>query len=214
MPMGPSSFDVILGIDQLSKYHAVIVRGEEIVRIPHGDEILIIQGSGQSQTGCFRTLCLSDESLVILLEAIQADDKLHFVEGAVVLWTDRYAVETKAAPHCHRTCDDGVWIRWKENDGKLMVDFSLDLRASIDNGISVQMFTTTFKGIQPNKDDRGRRRKDWVSYGGRSILFHPYAERIKELSCYTLEDDGGGLSRSKRAERGNILGRNSNKNQK
>ncbi|GKA04166.1 hypothetical protein Tco_0676947 [Tanacetum coccineum] len=87
-------------------------------------------------------------------------------------------------------------------------------KASIDNGISVQMFTTTFKGIQPNKDDRGRRRKDWVSYGGRSILFHPYAERIKELSCYTSEDDGGGLSRSKRTERGNILGRNSNKNQK
>ncbi|GKF66772.1 hypothetical protein Tco_0193289, partial [Tanacetum coccineum] len=60
-----------------------IVRGEEIVRIPHGDEILIIQGSGQSQTGCFRTLCLSDESLVILLEEIQADDKLHFVEEPV-----------------------------------------------------------------------------------------------------------------------------------
>ncbi|GJZ29454.1 ribonuclease H-like domain-containing protein, partial [Tanacetum coccineum] len=61
-----------------SKYHAVIVRGEEIVRIPHGDEILIIQGSGQSQTRCLRTLCLFDEPLVILLEEIQADDKLHF----------------------------------------------------------------------------------------------------------------------------------------
>ncbi|GKC97173.1 hypothetical protein Tco_1167448 [Tanacetum coccineum] len=63
-------------------------------------------------------------------------------------------------------------------------------RASIDNGISVQMFPTTSEGIQPNKDDRGRRRKDWVSYGGRSVMFHPYAERIKELSCYTSEDDG------------------------
>nr|GEV66342.1 hypothetical protein [Tanacetum cinerariifolium] len=67
-------------------------------------------------------------------------------------------------------------------------------RASIDNGISVQMFPMTFKGIQQNKDDRGRRRKYWVSYGGRSILFHPYAKRIKELRCYTLEDDVGGLS--------------------
>nr|GEZ90460.1 hypothetical protein [Tanacetum cinerariifolium] len=82
-------------------------------------------------------------------------------------------------------------------------------RASIDNGIFVQMFPMTSKGIQPNKDDIGRRRKDWVSYGGKSITFHPYAERIKELSCYTLEDDGGGLSRSKRMKRGNILGRNS-----
>ncbi|GJZ79984.1 reverse transcriptase domain-containing protein [Tanacetum coccineum] len=67
--------------------------------------------------------------------------------------------------------------------------------ASIDNRISLQMFPMTSEGIQPNKDDKGRQRKDWVSYGGRSILFHPYAERIKELSCYTSEDDGGGLSR-------------------
>ncbi|GKE65842.1 hypothetical protein Tco_1520003 [Tanacetum coccineum] len=36
----------------------------------------------------------------------------------------------------------------------------------------------------------------------------------EKLRCYTLEDDGKGLSRSKRKERGNILGRNSNKKQK
>ncbi|GKB32485.1 putative reverse transcriptase domain-containing protein [Tanacetum coccineum] len=38
------SFDVIIGMDWLSKYHAVIVCDEKIVRIPYGDEILIIQG--------------------------------------------------------------------------------------------------------------------------------------------------------------------------
>ncbi|GJU18885.1 hypothetical protein Tco_1146851 [Tanacetum coccineum] len=80
MPVGPNIFDVIIGIDQLSKYHAIIVHGEDIVSIPHGDEILIIQGSGESWTHCLRTLCLSDESLVISLEEIQADDKLHFIE--------------------------------------------------------------------------------------------------------------------------------------
>ncbi|GKG38718.1 hypothetical protein Tco_0460430, partial [Tanacetum coccineum] len=68
---------------QLSKYHAVIVHGKKIVRIPHGDKILIIQGSGQSRSHCLRTLCLSKESLVIPLEEIQADDKLHFVEEPV-----------------------------------------------------------------------------------------------------------------------------------
>ncbi|GKD84277.1 hypothetical protein Tco_1351116 [Tanacetum coccineum] len=36
---------------------------------------------------------------------------------------------------------------------------------------------------------------------------------IKELGFYTSEDDGEGLSRSKMTERGNILGRNSNKKQ-
>ncbi|GJS31633.1 putative reverse transcriptase domain-containing protein [Tanacetum coccineum] len=38
------SFDVIIGMDWLSKYHAMIVCDEKIVRIPYGDEILIIQG--------------------------------------------------------------------------------------------------------------------------------------------------------------------------
>ncbi|GKB38118.1 putative reverse transcriptase domain-containing protein [Tanacetum coccineum] len=38
------SLDVIIGMDWLSKYHAVIVCDEKIVRIPYGNEILTIQG--------------------------------------------------------------------------------------------------------------------------------------------------------------------------
>ncbi|GKA76403.1 hypothetical protein Tco_0782864 [Tanacetum coccineum] len=79
-------------------------------------------------------------------------------------------------------------------------------RASIFNGISVQMFPLTSKRIQPNKNGGRGRRKDWVSYEIRSILFHPHAERIKELRFYTSKDDGKGLNQSKRAERGNIRG--------
>ncbi|GKF62431.1 hypothetical protein Tco_0182485, partial [Tanacetum coccineum] len=37
------SFDVIIGMDWLSKYHAVIVCDEKIVRIPFGNEILIVR---------------------------------------------------------------------------------------------------------------------------------------------------------------------------
>ncbi|GJS49822.1 putative reverse transcriptase domain-containing protein [Tanacetum coccineum] len=38
------SFDVIIGMDWLSKYHAVIVYDEKIVRIPYDNEILILRG--------------------------------------------------------------------------------------------------------------------------------------------------------------------------
>ncbi|GJY32730.1 putative reverse transcriptase domain-containing protein [Tanacetum coccineum] len=38
------SFDVIIGMDWLSKYHVVIVCDEKIVRIPFGNEILIVRG--------------------------------------------------------------------------------------------------------------------------------------------------------------------------
>ncbi|GJW24344.1 putative reverse transcriptase domain-containing protein, partial [Tanacetum coccineum] len=37
-------FDVIIGMDWLAKYHAVIICAEKIVRIPFGDEILIVRG--------------------------------------------------------------------------------------------------------------------------------------------------------------------------
>ncbi|GJT98295.1 putative reverse transcriptase domain-containing protein [Tanacetum coccineum] len=44
MPVELSSFDVIIGMDWLAKYHALIVCDEKVVRIPYGDEVLIIRG--------------------------------------------------------------------------------------------------------------------------------------------------------------------------
>ncbi|GJY74208.1 putative reverse transcriptase domain-containing protein [Tanacetum coccineum] len=44
MPVELGSFDVIIGMDWLSKYHAVIIYDEKIVRIPFSNEILMIQG--------------------------------------------------------------------------------------------------------------------------------------------------------------------------
>ncbi|GJX91118.1 hypothetical protein Tco_0344444 [Tanacetum coccineum] len=38
------SFDVIIGMDWLSKYHATIVYDEKIFRIPYGNEVLIVRG--------------------------------------------------------------------------------------------------------------------------------------------------------------------------
>ena len=44
IPVELGSFDVIIGMDWLSKYHAVIICDEKIVRVPYGNEILIIEG--------------------------------------------------------------------------------------------------------------------------------------------------------------------------
>ncbi|GJX12655.1 putative reverse transcriptase domain-containing protein [Tanacetum coccineum] len=46
MPAELGSFDVIIGMDWLSRYHAVIVSDEKVVRIPYGNEVLEIQGDG------------------------------------------------------------------------------------------------------------------------------------------------------------------------
>ncbi|GJT02831.1 putative reverse transcriptase domain-containing protein [Tanacetum coccineum] len=49
MPVEMGSFDVIIGMDWLSKYQAVIVCAEKIVLIPYGNETLIIRGDGSNQ---------------------------------------------------------------------------------------------------------------------------------------------------------------------
>nr|GEU71858.1 putative reverse transcriptase domain-containing protein [Tanacetum cinerariifolium] len=49
MPVELGSFDTIIGMDWLAKYHAVIVCAEKIVRIPWGNEILIVHGDGSNR---------------------------------------------------------------------------------------------------------------------------------------------------------------------
>nr|GEX30581.1 reverse transcriptase domain-containing protein [Tanacetum cinerariifolium] len=44
MPIKLGSFDVVIGMDWLSKYHAKIICDEKVVHIPINDETLIIQG--------------------------------------------------------------------------------------------------------------------------------------------------------------------------
>nr|GEX43716.1 reverse transcriptase domain-containing protein [Tanacetum cinerariifolium] len=47
VPLG--SFDVIIGMDWLIKYHRVIICDEKIVRVPFGRDMLIFQGNGDNQ---------------------------------------------------------------------------------------------------------------------------------------------------------------------
>ncbi|GJV95548.1 putative reverse transcriptase domain-containing protein [Tanacetum coccineum] len=46
MPIELGSFDIIIGMDWLSKYHTVIDCAEKIIRIPWGNETLIVHGDG------------------------------------------------------------------------------------------------------------------------------------------------------------------------
>ncbi|GJU52638.1 putative reverse transcriptase domain-containing protein, partial [Tanacetum coccineum] len=53
MPVELGSFDIIIGMDWLAKYHTLIICDEKVVRIPYGDEVLIIRGDdydGESKT--------------------------------------------------------------------------------------------------------------------------------------------------------------------
>ncbi|GKF08019.1 putative reverse transcriptase domain-containing protein, partial [Tanacetum coccineum] len=64
IPVELGSFDVIIGMDWLVKYHTMIVCDKKIIRIPYGDDMLIIRGDdydGGSQVTSKRLMTMSEE---------------------------------------------------------------------------------------------------------------------------------------------------------
>nr|GEZ48194.1 putative reverse transcriptase domain-containing protein [Tanacetum cinerariifolium] len=72
MPIELGSFDVIIGMDWLVKYHALIVCEEKVVCIPYGDEVLIIRGDD----------CDGEKDFPGLLPARQVEFQIDLVPGA------------------------------------------------------------------------------------------------------------------------------------
>ncbi|GJV45857.1 putative reverse transcriptase domain-containing protein [Tanacetum coccineum] len=52
MPVEHGSFDVIIGMDWLAKYHIMIICNEKVIRIRYGDEVLIIRGDDYDNGKC------------------------------------------------------------------------------------------------------------------------------------------------------------------
>ncbi|GJR06690.1 putative reverse transcriptase domain-containing protein [Tanacetum coccineum] len=63
MPIKLGSFDVIIGMDWLSKYHAKILCDEKVVHIPINDETLIIRGD-RSKTRLNLISCIKTEKYI------------------------------------------------------------------------------------------------------------------------------------------------------
>nr|GEU40713.1 hypothetical protein [Tanacetum cinerariifolium] len=59
MPVELGSFDVIIGMDWLAKYQAIIACAKKIVHIPWGNETLIIHGDGSNQGNATRLNIIS-----------------------------------------------------------------------------------------------------------------------------------------------------------
>nr|GEX26355.1 hypothetical protein [Tanacetum cinerariifolium] len=87
MPIELGSFDVIIDMDWLAKYHAVIVCDEKVVRIPYGDEVLIIRGDdcdGESRSklniiSCMKTHNYIEKGCQVYLAQVtskKTEDKL------------------------------------------------------------------------------------------------------------------------------------------
>ncbi|GJR11041.1 putative reverse transcriptase domain-containing protein [Tanacetum coccineum] len=72
MPVELGSFDIIIAMDWLAKYHALIVYDEKVICIPFGDEVLIIRGDD----------CDGGKDLPGLTPARQVEFQIDLVPGA------------------------------------------------------------------------------------------------------------------------------------
>ncbi|GJX59634.1 reverse transcriptase domain-containing protein [Tanacetum coccineum] len=63
MPIKLGSFDVVIGMDWLSKYHARIICDEKVIHIPINDETLIIRGD-QSETRLSLISCIKTKRYI------------------------------------------------------------------------------------------------------------------------------------------------------
>ncbi|GKA44794.1 hypothetical protein Tco_0737590 [Tanacetum coccineum] len=93
MPVKLGSFDDIIGMNWLSKYHAMIVCDEKIVRIPYGDEVLIVRGDRSDGRSESRLNIISDfpevfpEDLPGVPPTRQVEFQIDLVPGAApVAW--------------------------------------------------------------------------------------------------------------------------------
>nr|GEU46887.1 putative reverse transcriptase domain-containing protein [Tanacetum cinerariifolium] len=73
IPIDLGSFDVIIGMDWLTKNHAVIVCDEKIVRIPYRNKILIVQGDKSDEK----------KSMLSIISCVKAHKYMEKVPGAV-----------------------------------------------------------------------------------------------------------------------------------
>ncbi|GKD02938.1 putative reverse transcriptase domain-containing protein, partial [Tanacetum coccineum] len=72
------SFDVIIGMDWLAKYHALIVCDEKVVRIPYGNET-----QKYIEKGCHVYLAQVTSKKVIKALVYQMDVKSAFLYGTI-----------------------------------------------------------------------------------------------------------------------------------
>nr|GFB22082.1 putative reverse transcriptase domain-containing protein [Tanacetum cinerariifolium] len=75
IPVELGSFDVIIGMDWLAKYHASIICDEKVIRIGYEDEVLIIRGDNFDGE-------IFPKNLLGLPPARQVEFQIDFVPGA------------------------------------------------------------------------------------------------------------------------------------
>ncbi|GJT93266.1 putative reverse transcriptase domain-containing protein [Tanacetum coccineum] len=135
MPVELGSFDVIIGMDWLRRYHAVIVCDEKLVQVPYGNETLTFRGNessnGRRHPGCRAApvarapyrLALSE--MKELAEQLQElSDKGHVIDSRGIIGRQvRVIMDLSTSPRTpngdpqlSRSCPKGIKFDWGEKE--------------------------------------------------------------------------------------------------
>nr|GEZ14114.1 putative reverse transcriptase domain-containing protein [Tanacetum cinerariifolium] len=112
IPVELGSFDVIIGMDWLAKYHAINISAEKIVRIPFGDEILIVRGDRSNNKYRTRLNIISyTKDLPGIPPTRQVEFRIDLIPGAAPVARARYRLApfemNELAKQLHKLTDKG-----------------------------------------------------------------------------------------------------------
>ncbi|GJV98694.1 hypothetical protein Tco_1553946 [Tanacetum coccineum] len=176
MPVELGSFDIIIGMDWLRKYHAVIVCDEKLVQVPYGNETLIFHDFPE----------VFPEDLLGLPPAQPMEFQIDLIPGVAPVARAPYRLalsETKELSEQLQELSDKGFIRpsslsWgapvlfvKKKDGsfRMCIDYHCFVISNRGRllGITDLMIT---KPINRNEERRNKRKQDMLKKETRSRL--------------------------------------------
>nr|GEZ68286.1 hypothetical protein [Tanacetum cinerariifolium] len=131
------SFDVIIGMDWLAKYHALIVCDEKVVRIPYGDEVLIIRGDNYDGGKVL------PEDLPGLPPARQVEFQIDLIPGA--------ALVARAPPSSSPWGAPVLFVKKKDGSFQMCIDYRELNKLTVKNRYPLSRIDDLFNQLQGSR---------------------------------------------------------------
>ncbi|GKC49836.1 putative reverse transcriptase domain-containing protein [Tanacetum coccineum] len=161
MPVELGSFDVIIGMDWLAKYHAMIICDEKIIRIPYGDEVLIIQGDdcdSETQVTSKKTKDRSNEKRLedvpILREFLEVfPEDLHGLPPARQLSTQLQELSDKefTRPSSSPWGAPVLFVKKKNGSFRMCIDYRELNKLTVKNRYPLPRIDNLFDQLQGSR---------------------------------------------------------------